>query len=69
MRPRNRFEGKRFNCERKGHHAEECRSVKKKIETSEDAAADKKGEGWGNCYICRSEENFAHKHCDFMKKS
>ena len=31
MRPRNRFEGKRFICERKGHHAEECRSVKKKI--------------------------------------
>ena len=28
-RPRNRFEGNCFNCGMKGHHAEDCRSVKK----------------------------------------
>ena len=31
-RPRNRFEGNCFNCGRKGHHAEDYRSAKMKIE-------------------------------------
>ena len=44
-RSRNRFEGNCFNCGRKGHRAENCRSKKKKIEKSEDAPADKKGGG------------------------
>ena len=30
-RPRNRFESNCFNCRRKGHRAEDCRSAKKKI--------------------------------------
>ena len=38
-RPRYQFEGDRFNCGKKGHRAEECRGVKKKIEKSGDAAA------------------------------
>ena len=48
-RPHNRFNGNCFNCGRKGHRADDCRSAKKKIETSEDAAADKKGGGSGKC--------------------
>ena len=31
-RPRNRFERNCVNCGRKGHHAEDCRSAKKKFE-------------------------------------
>ena len=46
-RPRNSFEGNCFNCGRKSHRTEDCRSVKKKIEKSGDAPADKKGEGRG----------------------
>ena len=50
---RNRFEGNCFNCRRKGRHAEDCRSAKKKI---------------GNkCYVCGSEEHFAHKHCGLCR--
>ena len=40
--PPNRFEVNHFNCRRKGHRAEECRSAKKKIEKSGDAPTDKK---------------------------
>ena len=32
-------------CGRKGHHSEDCRGAKKKIEKSEDALADKKDGG------------------------
>ena len=32
-------------------------SAKKKIETSGDALADKKGGGRGKCYVCGSEEH------------
>ena len=46
-RPRNRFEAKCFNCGRKSYRTEDCKSVKKKIEKSGDAPADKKGEGRG----------------------
>ena len=50
-RPRNRFEGNYFNCGKKGHRAEDCRSAKKSIEKSENALADKKGGGRGKCYV------------------
>ena len=66
-KPSNQFEGNCFNCERKGHRAEDCRSVKKKIEKSGDAAADKRGGGRGKCYTCRSEEHFSHKHCGLCR--
>ena len=46
-RPRNRFEGNCFNCERKDHRAEDCRSAKNSIEKSENALADKKSGGRG----------------------
>ena len=46
-RTRNRFEGNCFNCERKDHRAEDCRSAKKSIEKSENALADKKSGGRG----------------------
>ena len=59
-RPRTRFEGNYFNCGRKGHRAEACRSAKKNIEKSGDAAADKKGGGRGKCYVYGSEEHFVH---------
>ena len=67
MRPRNRFEGYCFNCGRKRHRAEDCRSAKKNIGKSGDAAADKKGGSRGNCYVCGSEEQFAHKHCGLCR--
>ena len=66
-RPRNRFEGNCFNCRRKDHRAEDCRSATKKIEKSGDAPADKKGGGKGKYYVCGSEEHFAHKHCGLCK--
>ena len=62
-RPRTRFEGNCFNCGKKGHRAEDCRSAKKKIEKSRDAPADTKGRGRRKCYVCGNEEHFAHKHC------
>ena len=62
-RLRNRFDSNCFNCGRKGHHAEDCRSAKK-IEKSGDAAADKKSGDRGKFYVGESEEHFAHKHCD-----
>ena len=46
-RPRNRFEGNCFNCGKKGHRAEDCRSIEK----SENALADKKGGGRGKYYV------------------
>ena len=60
-RPRNRFEGNCFNCERKGHRAEDCRSVKKKIEKPEDAPADEKGRGWEKSCVYGSEKHFVHE--------
>ena len=65
-RPRIRFEGNCFNCGRKGHRAEDYRSAKK-IEKSGDTPADKKGGGRGKCYVCGSEERFAHKHCGLCR--
>ena len=38
-----------------------------KIEKLGNAAADKKGGGRGKCYVCGSEENFAHKHCSLCR--
>ena len=49
--PCNRFEGTCFNCGRKSHRAEDCRSVKKKISKSGDTAADKKGGSRGKRYV------------------
>ena len=66
-RLRNRFEGNCFNCGRKGHRAEDCRSVTKKVEKSGDAAADKKGGGRGKGYVCGSNEHFTHKHCELCR--
>ena len=37
------------------------------MEKSGDAPADKKGGGRGKCYVCRNEENFAHKHCGLCR--
>ena len=53
--PCNRFEGYYFKCERKGR------------DKSGDAAADKKGEGRGKCYVCGSGEHFAHKYCGLCR--
>ena len=50
-RPRNRFEGNCFNCGKKGHRAEDCRSAKKSIEKSENSLADKKGKDRGKYYV------------------
>ena len=50
-RPRNRFEGNCFNCGKKGHRAEDCRSAKTSIEKSENALADKKGGGREKYYV------------------
>ena len=66
-KPRNRFKGNCFNCGKRDHHAEDCRSAKKNIEKSEDAPADKKSGGRGKCYVCGSEEHFARKHCGLCR--
>ena len=42
-RPHSRFKGTCFNCERKGHRAEDCRGAKKKTKKSREAVADKGG--------------------------
>ena len=63
----NLFKGTCFNCGRKGHSVEYFRSAKKEIERSGDAAADKKGGGRGKCYVCGSEEYFAHKLCGLCR--
>ena len=64
-RPRNRVEGNYFNCGRKGHRV--CRSVKKKIKKSGDAATGKKSGVWVKCYVCGREEHFEHRHCGFFR--
>ena len=66
-RPRKRFEGNCFNCGRKGRLAESCRSVKKNMEKSGVATADKKDGGRGKYYVCRSEEHLAHKRCGLCR--
>ena len=66
-KPWNRFEGNCFNCGRKGHRAEDCRSAKKKIEKPGDAASGKKGGGRGKCYVCGSEEHLVQKHCGLCR--
>ena len=61
-----KFNGNCFNCGKKGHRAGDCRSAKK---SEKSGAADdkKKGGGSGRCYICGSEEHFAHRHCGLCK--
>ena len=59
----NKFEGKCFNCGKKGHRAVDCRSTKKKSEKSGTAVERKEGGGGGRCYVCESVEHLAHKHC------
>ena len=44
----NKFEGKCFNCEKKGHRAVDCRSTKKKSEKSGAAVERKEGGGGGS---------------------
>ena len=41
--------------------------MKKKMEKSGDAATDKKSGGRAKCYVCGSEEHFAHKHCGLCR--
>ena len=65
-RPHHKFEGNCFNCGKKGHCAGDCRSAKKSGKSGD--ANDKKGGGGsGRCYICGSEENFAHRYCGLYK--
>ena len=52
-----------FNCAKRGHRAEGCRSTKEIIEILGDAPTDKKGGGRGNGYVCGSEQHFAHIRC------
>ncbi|CAM9533451.1 unnamed protein product, partial [Ascophyllum nodosum] len=47
----NKFEGKCFNCGKKGHRAVDCRSTKKKSEKSGAAVERKEGSGGGRCYV------------------
>ena len=65
-KPHNRLEGSCFNCGRKYHRGEDCRSAKK-IEKSGDAAPDKKGGGRGKLYVCGGEDPFSHKHCGLCR--
>ena len=65
-KPRNRLEGSCFNCGRKYHRGEDCRSAKK-IEKSGDASPDKKSGGRGKLYVCGSEDPFSHKHCGLCR--
>ena len=62
-----KFDGNCFICGKKGHRAGDCRSAKKKSETSGAADYNKKGGGNGRCYICGGEEHLAHRHCDLCK--
>ena len=41
--------------------------MKKKIEKTGNVPADKKGGGRGKCYVCGSEEHFAHKYCGLCR--
>ena len=65
-RPHHNFDGNCFNCGKKGRRAGDCRSAKKS-EKSDAADDNKKGGGSGRYYICGSEENLAHRHCDLCK--
>ena len=62
-----KFDGNCFNCGKKGHHAEDCRSAKKKSEKSGAGDDKKEGGGSGRCYICGREEHLAHRHCGLCK--
>ena len=62
-----KFNGNCFICGKKGHRAGDCRSAKKKSETSGAADYNKKGGGSGRCYICAGEEHLAHRHCGLCK--
>ena len=62
-----KFDGKCFNCGKKGHRAVNCRSAKKKSEKSGATDDRKEGGGSGRCYICGSEEHLAHGHCGLCK--
>ena len=61
-----KFDGNCFNCGKKGHRAVDCRSAKKS-EKYGPADDKKEGGGSGRCYICGSEEHFAHRHCGVCK--
>ena len=62
-----KFDGNCFNCGKKGHHAEDCRSAKEKSEKSGAGDDKKEGGGSGRCYICGREEHLAHRHCGLCK--
>ena len=61
-----KFDGNCFSCGKKGHRARDCRSAKKS-EISGAAVDKKKGGVSGRCYICGSEDHFAHRHCGLCK--
>ena len=62
-----KFDGDCFNCGKKSHRAGDCRSAKKKSETSGAADDRKEGGGSGRCNICGSKEHLAHRHCGLCK--
>ena len=62
-----KFDGNCFNCGKKGHHAGDCRSAKKKSEKSGAADDKKQSSDSGRCYICGSEEHLAHMPCGLCK--